>query len=66
MEVDREIKNRLVAFRVTADEHELLSRHALADHRTLTGLLRNLVTERVVGFGSSKRERKKEWEAKEL
>jgi hypothetical protein len=60
MATERTTRDRLVGFRVTADEHESLCRCASDDGRTLTAMLRNLVAERVVGFGSSKRERRTE------
>jgi hypothetical protein len=65
MPIERATRNRVVGFRVTEDEHERLCRHAYGDGRTLTGMLRNLVAERVVGFGSSKLERRTEWQKNE-
>jgi hypothetical protein len=56
MATEQAIRNRLVAFRVTADEHDLLFRYASDGKQTMTGLLRRLVAESVAGFGSSKRE----------
>jgi len=56
MPTEREIRNRLVGFRVTQDEHERLCRYALADERTLTGMLRKMLAETVAGFGVTKQE----------
>jgi uncharacterized protein (DUF1778 family) len=56
METERAVRDHLVAFRVTADEHELLSRYASNDEQTITGILRRVVAEAVKGFGSSKRD----------
>ena len=57
MAIKRATRNRLIGFRVTEDEHELLCRYALADERTLTGMLRKLLAETVAGCGTTKRRR---------
>jgi hypothetical protein len=56
MATAQEARNRLIGFRVTQQEHDLLCRHALADQRTLTGMLRKMLGETVAGFGPTKRE----------
>jgi len=53
---EQPIRDHLVGFRVTEQEHDLLSRHALADERTVTGMLRKMLAETVAGFGPNKRE----------
>lgn len=58
METERTPRDRLIGFRVTEDEHELLCRYALADERTVTGMLRKMLAETVAGFGATKRERR--------
>ena len=45
-------RSRLVGFRVTDEEHDLLRRHAAADERSITGLLRKLLADRFTGFGT--------------
>ena len=57
MATERATRDRLVGFRVTDDEHDLLCRYASADERTVTGMLRKMLAETVAGFGAIKRER---------
>ena len=54
---EQQTRNHLVGFRVTEQEHDLLCRHAFADERTVTGMLRKMLAETVAGFGATKRER---------
>ena len=56
----RATRNRLVGFRVTQDEHDLLCRYAIAEERTVTGVLRRMLSETVAGFGAANRERRAE------
>jgi len=58
MATERATRDRLVGFRVTQDEHDLLCRYALADERTVTGLLRKVLSETVAGFGTAKQEQR--------
>lgn len=54
MASERPLRNRLIGFRVTEDEHDLLCRYALAaDERTVTGMLRKLLAETIEGFGAT-------------
>ena len=46
----RQVRTRLIGFRVTPSEHDLIYRAAVADERTLTGLLRKVLAESVAGF----------------
>lgn len=57
MEHQQQIRDHLIGFRVTADEHDLLCRCALADERTITGMLRKMLAETVSGFGSGTQDR---------
>ena len=49
-------RDRLIGFRVTEHEHNLLRRVAAEDERNVTGLLRKLLAETVVGFGATKQQ----------
>jgi hypothetical protein len=60
MDTAQTTRDRLVGFRVTQREHDLLRSYAEADQRSLTGMLRKLLAETVVGFGATKRERRAE------
>jgi hypothetical protein len=57
MTTTQQTRDRLVGFRVTAQEHTLLRQVAAADERNVTGLLRKLLAETVAGFGTTKRQR---------
>lgn len=54
------MRDRLIGFRVTQDEHDLVRDYAEADQRNLTGLLRKLLAETVAGFGATKQQRRTE------
>jgi hypothetical protein len=53
-------RDRLVGIRVTQHERALLRQVAAADERTVTGFLRKLLADSVMGFGATKRERRAE------
>lgn len=53
MRFAKQVRDRLIGFRVTADERTLLRERAASDDRNVTGFLRHLLAKNVVGFGSS-------------
>lgn len=54
---EQQIRNHLVGFRVTEQEHKLLRQVAAEDERNLTGMLRKMLAETVAGFGTTKQQR---------
>ena len=60
MDTAQTTRDRLVGFRVTQQEHDLLRSYAEGDQRSLTGMLRKLLAETVTGFGATKLQREAE------
>jgi uncharacterized protein (DUF1778 family) len=50
---EQQTRDYLIGFRVTQHEHTLLRQVAAADERNVTGFLRKLLAETVVGFGTT-------------